>query len=101
MLFSEFEYDYHYDIKDITNEIYLSVKDEVLFSDEWYEEFYDEIHMIIDTYVCNESINVIRKSVNDYGVFKAIRDWEFEYGDFEFDEDEEMNYKELFNFLTC
>ena len=33
--------------------------------------------------------------MNDYGVFKAIRDWEFEYGDFEFDEDEEMNYKEL------
>ena len=86
---------YHYDIEDITNEIYLSVKDEVLFSDEWYEDFYDEKHMIINTYVCNESINVIRKSVNDYGVFKAIRDWENEYGEFEFSEDEDMNYKKL------
>ena len=43
MLFSEFEHDYHYDIYNITNEIYHTVQDEVLFSDEWYEEFYDEL----------------------------------------------------------
>lgn len=97
MLFSKFEH--HYDIEHITNEIFVSVKEEVIFSNEWYEEFYKELHMIIDIYAYNESIKVIRKSVNKYGVFKALSAYEDQYGDFDFSKNEDMNYRNLSYFI--
>ena len=99
MLFKEFDHHYHYDTEHITNEIFLSVEEEVIFSDEWYEEFYEELHMIIDIYAYNESIKIIRKSVNDYGVFKAMSAYKDQYGEFDFSENEDMNYRKLSYFI--
>lgn len=55
--------------------------------------------MIIDTYVDNESIKIIRKSINKYGVFKAMNVYEDQYGEFGFNEDEDMNYRQLSYFI--
>tara|TARA_B100001758_G_scaffold146469_1_gene126198 strand:+ start:778 stop:1230 length:453 start_codon:yes stop_codon:yes gene_type:complete len=101
MLFKEFDQDYHYDMEHITKKIVLSVKEkeEVIFSDEWYEEFYKELHMIIDTYAYNESIKIIRKSVNEYGVFKALSAYEDQYGEFYINDNEDINYRELSYFI--
>ena len=74
-------------------------KEEVIFSDEWYEEFYKELHMIIDTYAYNESIKIIRKSVNEYGVFKALSAYEDQYGEFYINDNEDINYRELSYFI--
>ena len=97
MLFSKF--DNHYDIEHITKEILLSVKEEVIFSDKWYDKFYEELHMIINIYMYHESIKIICKSVNEYGVFKALSAYEDQYGEFDINDNEDMNYRKLSYFI--
>ena len=95
MFRSKLDYYHYFCIEFLTNEIYQTVEDEIIFSDKWYEELYDKLPTIIDDYVSDESIELIRESVNDYGVFKAIIDYQDEDDAFIFDQDEDACHREL------
>ena len=95
MFSSKLDYYHYFCIEHLTNEIYQTVEDEIIFSDKWYEELYDKLPTIIDDYVSDESIVLIRESVNDYGVFKAIIDYQDEDEEFIFDQDEDACHREL------
>ena len=56
---------------------------------------YDKLPTIIDDYVSDEPIELIRESVNDYGVFKAIIDYQDEDDEFIFYQDEDACHREL------
>jgi len=51
------------------------------------DDFQDELHEIIDEYICSEHEHFIRELVHTYGVFKAIKDYNCEYGEFTIDPD--------------
>ena len=47
--------------------------------------FRDELHDIIDNYICCEDEDIVKKIVHKYDVFKAIKDYTCEYGEFDID----------------
>ena len=49
--------------------------------------FRDELHDIIDNYICCEDEDIVKKIVHKYGAFKAIKDYTCEYGEFNLDPD--------------
>ena len=51
------------------------------------DDFQDELHEILDEYICGEQEQFIRDLVHTYGVFKAMKDYSCEYGDFDIDSD--------------
>ena len=51
------------------------------------DDFQDELHEILDEYICGEQQQFISDLVHTYGVFKAIKDYSCEYGDFDIDPD--------------
>ena len=51
------------------------------------DDFQDELHEIIDEYIVCEDEDIVKKIVHKYGVFKAIKDYTCEYGDFDIDPD--------------
>ena len=51
------------------------------------DDFQDELYNIIDEYICGEHEHYIDKLVHTYGVFKAIKDYTGEYGEFTVDPD--------------
>ena len=59
MFRSKLDYYHYFCIEHLTNEIYQTVEDEIIFSDKWYEELYDKLPTIIDDYVSDESIVLI------------------------------------------
>ena len=60
--------------------------------------FYDALHEVIDCYVSRYDEEA-REVVEKYGVFKAIKDYENEYGEFEIDKCENCNYMKLYYHL--
>ena len=51
------------------------------------DDFQDELHEIIDEYIRCEDEDFVKKIVHTYGLFKAIRDYTCEYGEFNIDPD--------------
>jgi len=51
------------------------------------DDFQDEFHQKIDTYIGCEDQDIVKKIVDKYGVFKALKDYTCEYSAFNFDED--------------
>jgi len=51
------------------------------------DDFQDELHDIINEYICSEDEDIVKKIVHNYGVFKAIKDYTCEYGEFNIDPD--------------
>ena len=51
------------------------------------DDFRHDLHVMIDSYVCSEEQNIIKKIVDKYGVFKALKEYVCEYGEFNVDED--------------
>jgi hypothetical protein len=50
-------------------------------------DFQDELHDMIDNYIVSEDEDIVKKIVHKYGVFKAIKDYTCEYGEFHIDAD--------------
>jgi hypothetical protein len=51
------------------------------------DDFQDELHDMIDNYIVSEDEDIVKKIVHKYGVFKAIKDYTCEYGEFHIDPD--------------
>ena len=51
------------------------------------DNFQDELHDMIDNYICCEDVDIVKKIVHKYDVFKAIKDYTCEYGEFHMDPD--------------
>ena len=51
------------------------------------EDFQHDIHVMIDEYVHSEEQNILKKIVDKYGVFKVLKEYACEYGEFNVDED--------------
>ena len=49
------------------------------------DDFQDELHDMIDNYIVCEDEDIVKKIVHKYGVFKAIKDYTCEYGEFDID----------------
>jgi len=49
------------------------------------DNFQDELHDMIDNYICCEDEDIVKKIVHKYDVFKAIKDYTCEYGEFDID----------------
>jgi len=51
------------------------------------DNFQHDIHVMIDEYVCSEEQNIIKRIVDKYGVFKALKEYACEYSEFNVNED--------------
>jgi hypothetical protein len=58
------------------------------------DNYYDYLHEAIDGYVMRYDYEM-KKLVNDYGVFKAIKLYKDDFGDFEINDNESKNYLTL------
>ena len=58
------------------------------------DDYYDELHSIIDDWIVG-STGEAREIVDDFGVLKAIRLYQEDYGEFILDEDDDKVYMSL------
>jgi len=89
---------YHYKYK----ESYEQLVDEIIrdyYNEEEHKDddswYCDALHEVIDCYVSRYGEEA-REVVEKYGVFKAIEEYENEYGKFEIDKCENCNYMKLY-----
>lgn len=89
-----FYYKYEESYEQLVDEIIRDYYNEEIHKDDdtWY---YDALHEVIDCYVSRYDEEA-REVVEKYGVFKAIKDYENEYGNFEIDKSEHKNYMRLY-----
>lgn len=92
-----FHYKYEESYKQLVDEIINDYYDEEIHKDDdtWY---YDALHEVVNCYVSRYDEEA-REVVEKYGVFKAIEDYENEYGKFEIDKCENCNYMKLYYHL--
>ena len=51
------------------------------------DDFQHDLHCVIDEYVSSEEQDIVKKIVDKYVEFKALKDYACEYGEFNVDED--------------
>ena len=71
-------------VKEVTHRIYSNIKDyeEGEVTDEWVEENFDKFkHERIDSFVCELKQDPCERILYNYGIDKAIRDYDDTYGE--------------------